>query len=147
MPAFAARIRTKRISEKPSRADGTRVLVDLLPRSVTKEQGVLDRWLKQLAPSDELQEWFRENPQSWPVFCKRYFKELREPEKADALNELYQLASGRKPLTLLHASKDEQHNNAVVLRELLGGKRKPPTGSGPLRSAQERQVKRMPNTR
>lgn len=142
MPPLSARICTKAIYERPSRADGTRVLVDLWPRSVTKKQTVLDRWLRQLAPSGELQRWFRENPQSWTTFCRRYFKELKQPGAVDALNELYSLASRPERLTLLFASEDEQHNHAVVLKELLEGMRKPPTGTGPMRSIGRRQANR-----
>jgi uncharacterized protein YeaO (DUF488 family) len=140
-------VRTKRIYEKAARTDGTRVLVDRLwPRGVTKEQGALHAWLKHLAPSDELGEWFCGHPESWALFRKEYCKELRQPEAAAALSELYRLASQRKRLTLLFASKDEQYNNAVVLKELLEGIRKPPTGTGPagLRFVNHRQAKRMP---
>jgi len=142
MPALSKRIRTKPIYERPSRADGTRVLVDLWPRSVTKDQTTLDHWLKKLAPSDELQMWFRKNPQSWLTFCKLYFKELKQPDAVAALSELYSLASRPERLTLLFASEDEQHNHAVVLKELLEGMRKPPTGTGPMRSIGRRQANR-----
>jgi uncharacterized protein YeaO (DUF488 family) len=60
---------------------------------VTKDQTTLDHWLKKLAPSDELQMWFRKNPQSWPTFCKLYFKDLNQPDAVAALCELYSLAS------------------------------------------------------
>lgn len=146
-PMLPAQVQTKRIYEKPTRTDGTRVLVDRLwPRGVTKEQSALHAWLKHVAPSDELRTWFHEHPKSWPIFQKKYFRELREPEAATALSELYRLASQRKRLTLLFASKDELHNNAIVLRELLEGIRKPPTGTGPagLRFMKDAQAKRMP---
>ena len=64
-------------------------------------------------------------------FRKKYLKELSQPEAEDALRQLYRLAHKRKRLTLLFASKNETHNNAVVLKELLDGMRKPPTGTGP----------------
>ncbi len=139
-------IRTKRIHEKASRADGTRVLVDRLwPRGITKEQAALHAWLKELAPSDDLRKWFHQRPESWPMFRKQYCKELRHPEAATALSELYRLASQRKRLTLLFTSKDELRNNAIVLKELLEGIRKPPTGTGPagLRFMKESQAKQM----
>ena len=147
MSALPAQIRTKRIYEKPTRADGTRVLVDRQwPRGVSKEQCALHAWLKQLAPSDNLRKWFHEHPESWALFRKEYCKELRQPEAAAALSELYRLASQRKRLTLVFASRDETHNNAVILRELLEGIRKPPTGTGPagLRFMKASQAKRMP---
>ena len=68
------------------------------------------------------------------MFRKRYLKELEGPEATAQLEELYKLANGRKRLTLLYASKDEEHNNAIVLKELLDGMRKPPTSTGPART-------------
>lgn len=79
------------------------------------------------------------------MFRKEYCKELRQSAAAAALSELYRLAFQRKRLTLLFASKDEQHNHAIVLRDLLEGIRKPPSGTGPagLRFIKEPQAKRM----
>ena len=123
---------TKRVYEAPSRADGTRVLVDRLwPRGLTKTEAALHAWLKDLAPSDELRTWFHAHPDSWPQFRRRYLMELKRPEAAEPLGELHRLATGRKRLTLLFASRNEDRNNAVVLKELLEGMRKPPTGTGP----------------
>jgi uncharacterized protein YeaO (DUF488 family) len=123
---------TKRVYESPARADGTRILVDRLwPRGLTKTDAALDAWLKDLAPSDQLRTWFHGRPDSWPLFRKRYLKELARPEAAEPLGELHRLATGRKRLTLLFASRNEDRNNAVVLKELLEGMRKPPTGTGP----------------
>lgn len=137
-------IQTKRIYEKPARGDGTRVLVDRLwPRGITKEDSALHAWLRPLAPSNELRKWFHQHPDSWAVFRKRYLKELSNPDALDALNQIYQLSSRKRRLTLLFASKDEQHNNAVALKELLEGMRKPPTGTGPVRYARQRQAKQL----
>jgi uncharacterized protein YeaO (DUF488 family) len=136
----------KRIYDKPARADGTRVLVDRLwPRGLSKERAAVYAWLRELAPSDALRHWFHARPQSWLAFRKKYLKELARPESSQALQQLYELALRRKTLTLLYASKNEQHNNAVVLKELLEGMRKPPTGTGPgaVRTLRERQAKRM----
>ena len=141
------RVLVKRIYEEPARGDGTRVLVDRLwPRGVSKERAALDAWLKDIAPSDGLRTWFHASPNGWSVFRKRYLKELARPEAASALDELYRLANGRKRLTLLFASKNAEQNNATVLRDLLEGMRKPPTGTGPagVRATRERQAKRMP---
>jgi uncharacterized protein YeaO (DUF488 family) len=122
----------KRVYEKPARTDGTRVLVDRLwPRGLTKKAAALDAWLKELAPSDELRRWSHEHREAWTMFRKRYLKELTRPEAAEQLQELYRLAGQRKRLTLLYAFKDEEHNNAVVLKDLLDGMKKPPTGTGP----------------
>lgn len=122
----------KRVYDPPSRLDGMRVLVDRLwPRGLTKKEAALDAWLKDLAPSDELRKWVHSHPESWPMFRQRYLKELAQPEASEALQELYRLASRKKRLTLLYASKNEEHNNALVLKELLDGMKKPPTGTGP----------------
>jgi uncharacterized protein YeaO (DUF488 family) len=147
MVAAVRRIRVKRVYEKPGRADGTRVLVDRLwPRGVSGGQAAVDVWLHDLAPSDGLRQWFHTRPEAWAVFRKGYIKELSRPEAEGALDELYRLAGRGERLTLLHASKNEQHNNAVVLKDLLEGMRKPPTGSGPgaVRTMRERNVRRMP---
>jgi uncharacterized protein YeaO (DUF488 family) len=122
----------KRVYVAASRADGTRVLVDRLwPRGLTKERAQVDEWLRDLAPSDELRRWYHARPDHWLTFRKRYLKELTLPESQDALQQLYHLAHKRKRLTLLFASKNETNNNATVLKELLDGMRKPPTGTGP----------------
>jgi uncharacterized protein YeaO (DUF488 family) len=122
----------KRVYEPASRGDGVRVLVDRLwPRGLTKADAALDEWLRDLAPSDELRRWFHARPDHWQNFRKKYLQELSQPEAQDSLQRLYQLAHKRKRLTLLFASKNETHNNAVVLKELLDGRRKPPTGTGP----------------
>ena len=125
----------KRVYEKPSPQDGARVLVDRLwPRGLTKEDAALDAWLKGLAPSDELRKWFHAHPQMWSKFRERYLKELSNQAAHDALQKLYELKEKRRRLTLLYASKNEEHNNAVVLKQLLEGDRKPPTGTGPIRA-------------
>jgi uncharacterized protein YeaO (DUF488 family) len=125
----------KRIYEKPSLSDGKRVLVDRLwPRGMTKQQAQVDRWLRDLAPSDLLRRWFHEHHQYFAVFRKRYLKELAAPASLKALEELYTLENSSKKLTLVYASKNTEHNNATVLKELLEGMRKPPTSSGPARA-------------
>jgi uncharacterized protein YeaO (DUF488 family) len=122
----------KRVYEPASRSDGSRVLVDRLwPRGIAKTRAALDEWLRDLAPSDELRRWAHAHPDHWQAFRRKYLKELARPECEDALRRLYDLAHKRKRLTLLYASKNETHNNAVVLKELLDGIRKPPTGTGP----------------
>ena len=122
----------KRAYETPARSDGARVLVDRLwPRGLTKEAAAVTVWLRDLAPSDALRAWYHANPESWPQFRKRYFKELTRPEAAPALNAIYELASKRKQVTLLFASRNVERNNAVALKELMDGTKKPPTGTGP----------------
>jgi uncharacterized protein YeaO (DUF488 family) len=125
----------KRVYERPSLSDGKRVLVDRLwPRGLTKAQAQLDRWLRDLAPSDELRRWFHERPQYFNVFRKRYLKELAQPDSMKALEELYALVEASKKVTLVYASKNTDCNNASVLKELLEGMRKPPSSSGPARA-------------
>jgi len=139
-------VSVKRVYEKPARVDGNRVLVDRLwPRGLTKGDAALDAWLRELAPSDDLRHWFHARPQAWLTFRKQYLKELARPEASDQLQQLYELAHQRKHLTLLFASKNEQQNNAVVLKDLLNGMRKPPTGTGPgaVRAMRDQQAKRM----
>ena len=122
----------KRVYEPAKRADGMRVLVDRLwPRGVAKASAALDQWLRDLAPSDELRRWFHARPDRWQDFRRKYLKELSQPESEGSLLQLYKLANQKKRLTLLFASKNETHNNAAVLKELLDGMRKPPTGTGP----------------
>jgi uncharacterized protein YeaO (DUF488 family) len=125
-------VAVKRVYEPVSRSDGTRVLVDRLwPRGLRKSEVALHEWLRDLAPSNELRKWMHAQPDRWLLFRKRYLKELAGPEAEKDLRMLYNLARKRKRLTLLYASKNETHNNAVVLKDLLDGMRKPPTGTGP----------------
>jgi uncharacterized protein YeaO (DUF488 family) len=134
-------VTVKRVYESVARSDGARVLVDRLwPRGLRKSEVAAVEWLRDLAPSNELRKWFHAQPEQWQVFRKRYLKELARPEAEKDLLTLYRLAHKRKRLTLLFASKNETHNNAVMLKDLLDGMRKPPTGTGPaaLRSARMR---------
>lgn len=124
-------IAIKRVYEPPTKEDGARVLVDRLwPRGLTKAAAAIDEWLRGLAPSHELRRWYHARPQEWANFRKKYLKELTKPEYQSALQRLYQLKHDNKRLTLLFASKNEEKNNAVVLKELLEQKRKPPRGTG-----------------
>ncbi len=134
-------VAVKRVYEAVAPSDGARVLVDRLwPRGLRKSDVAAVEWLRDLAPSNELRKWFHAQPENWQLFRKRYLKELVRPEAEKDLLTLYRLAHKRKRLTLLFASKDETHNNATVLKDLLDGMRKPPTGTGPaaLRSARLR---------
>ena len=140
---FVVTVALKRAYLQPSVSDGVRVLVERLwPRGLTKDAVKLDAWLRDLAPSDELRKWFHARPAQWPLFRKRYLKELTAPAASRALDELYQLARKRRKLTLVFASRNEEHNNAVVLKELLDGMRKPPASSGPMRAAGRARARR-----
>jgi uncharacterized protein YeaO (DUF488 family) len=135
----------KRVYEAASPSDGVRVLVDRLwPRGLTKEAAAVKLWLRDLAPSDELRKWFHANPEAWRMFRKRYLKELTTEEASAAVDKLHDLAEGKRGLTLLYASRDLEHNNAIVLKELLEGMKKPPssigsgaTGRGRIRKAKK----------
>lgn len=120
-------IALKRAYDKPSASDGTRVLVDRLwPRGMSKDDAQIKLWLKDIAPSDELRKWYHQRPSMWGQFCERYLKELAAPAAAKALEELMELSTAKKKLTLVYASRNEEHNNAVVLKQLLEGTKKPP---------------------
>lgn len=112
-------ISLKRVYEAREDSDGQRVLVDRLwPRGLAKAVAGVDRWLKELAPSDELRRWFGHRPERWPEFRRRYLEELAAPELAEAVARLAALArEGR--LTLLYGARDTEHNNAVVLKEFI----------------------------
>ena len=119
--SIGAMIRLKRVYEQPSRMDGSRILVDRLwPRGLTKERAAVTLWLKDVAPSTELRKWFGHAPARWKQFQARYRKELRE--KKDAL-ELLKRKSKAHTVTLVYAARDEQQNEAVVLKRVLEGRR------------------------
>lgn len=126
----------KRVYEKASSTDGARVLVDRLwPRGITKESAALEAWMKDLAPSNELRRWFHAHPQQWEKFRKDYLKELANEAALDGLQKLHELEAHHGRLTLVFAARDERRNNAVVLKQLVEGQRKPPTGTGPMRTS------------
>ncbi len=126
----------KRVFDKPARSDGARVLVDRLwPRGVSKESAQLTAWLQDLAPSNELRTWYHARPTQWLAFRKKYLHELRAPEAAAALEQLYHIAASHAQVTLLFASRNLEKNNATVLKELMEGSRKPPSTSGAVKAA------------
>jgi uncharacterized protein YeaO (DUF488 family) len=109
----------KRAYEPPSRGDGTRILVDRLwPRGLKKEQVKVVKWMKELGPSTELRKSFGHDPAHWKEFRKRYKAELRRPEARAMLKELSKAAAGGT-VTLVYSAKDEEHNQAVVISEVL----------------------------
>jgi uncharacterized protein YeaO (DUF488 family) len=138
-------VKVKRVYEKPAKADGQRILVDRLwPRGLSKEAAAVDRWLRDLAPSNDLRKWFHAQPEAWNEFRRRYMKELGTLAAGEALEKLYALAD-QGNVTLLFASRNQDRNNATVLKELLEGARKPPTGTGPAaRTVRVRQAARSP---
>lgn len=108
---------TKRIYEDAAEDDDYRILVDRIwPRGVSKEDAKLDEWMKEIAPSDKLRKWFDHDPDKFEEFKKRYKKELDNHE--DTLVELADKLSEQK-VTLLYGAKDEKHNQAVVLKQVI----------------------------
>lgn len=111
-------LKIKRVYEKPAKEDGWRVLVDRLwPRGMKKESAHIDVWMKDVAPTDALRKWFAHDPAKWNEFQKRYRAELSKTKNAVA--ELKNMAAQHKDLTLLYGAKDEAHNQAVVLLDIL----------------------------
>ena len=114
---IADRVKLKRAYVSPSAKDGTRVLVDRLwPRGVKKADAAIDHWAKELSPSPELRKWFGHDPARWGEFHRRFAIELRQ--HADQLKELRETAR-QGTITLVYAAHDEEHNDAVVLRDVL----------------------------
>ena len=112
-------VRIKRAYADPSRDDGRRVLVDRMwPRGMARDRLVLDDWLKEAAPSNDLRQWFSHDPARWPEFVARYGDELKKPPGRDAVEQLVHCAR-EGPLTLVYAASDETHNNAVALRDVV----------------------------
>jgi len=128
-------VMVKRVYEAADASDGFRVLVDRLwPRGLTKQSVRADAWLRDIAPSHELRRWYHARPSQWPEFRKKYIRELSEGEAMSALDQLHEIVRGQAKVTLLFASKNLEHNNASVLKQLLEGARKPPSSSGPARA-------------
>jgi uncharacterized protein YeaO (DUF488 family) len=120
----AGDIRIKRAYEPSVSADGTRILVDRLwPRGVTKEALAIERWTKEIGPSDALRRWFGHDVERWDEFRRRYAAELTK--QTALVTELRNLARQSR-LTLVYAARDDAHNNAVVLREALMRAPRPP---------------------
>ena len=110
-------MKIKRAYAPAEESDGYRILVDRLwPRGISKEKAQIDLWLKSVAPSNELRKWFGHDPEKFPEFEQRYRAELAE---SGALDEFRAVLREHPDATLLFAAHDEEHNNAVVLKELL----------------------------
>ena len=115
----SGRIQLKRAYEPASPRDGYRVLVERLwPRGARKDDLGLDAWLKDVAPSTALRKWFAHDPKRFEEFAVRYRRELQDPPAKEALDGLIRRAATGK-VTLIFAARDETHNGAVVLRDVL----------------------------
>lgn len=117
------RIHTKRVYENTGSGDGERILVERMwPRGFSKDDERLSRWIKEVAPTGELRRWFHETG-DFANFSRKYRKELQEREESrGALDELTQIARSADKVTLVFASKDEQHNSAIILKNVLASK-------------------------
>lgn len=114
-------IKLKRVYEQYDEKDGFRILVDRIwPRGLSKEKTKTDTWLKDIAPSNVLRKYFAHKAEKWDDFKEEYRNELKE--KQDLIDEIKKLEHQHRVITLLYGSKDEMHNNAVVLKEILENK-------------------------
>ena len=111
------KLKTKRVYDEVANNDGYRLLVDKIwPRGVSKEDAQLDEWNKELAPSDELRKWFDHDPDKFDEFTKRYKKEVKD--KKEELDRIKEIAQDKR-VCILYGAKDEEHNQAVVLKDIL----------------------------
>jgi uncharacterized protein YeaO (DUF488 family) len=114
-------VRVRRVYDEPELDGGTRVLVDRIwPRGLTKDKARLDQWLKQVAPLTELRKWYSHDPERLEEFGRRYREELKDAERAQALEHLRELARSGT-LTLLTATKHAEISEAAILADLIGG--------------------------
>ena len=113
----ADHVRLKRAYDAPAPDDGTRILIDRLwPRGVKKADAAIDEWMREIAPSTELRKWFGHDPRRWEEFRRRYQAEIRQ--HTDEYKRLRALAQHGR-ITLVFSARDEAHNDAVVLKDLL----------------------------
>ena len=111
-------IKIKRIYEPVDEEDGFRILVDnLWPHGISKENAQIDLWLKELAPSNNIRKWFAKDMNQWPEFQKKYLQELKN--KKTLIKLIKDIEHKNKNVTIVYSTDDEQHNNAVVLRDKL----------------------------
>ncbi len=110
-------IQLKRAYEPAAESDGTRILVDRLwPRGISKQEAHIDHWLKEIAPSTDLRKWYHHEPEKWAEFKNRYYRELdHNPESVEQLKQLLQKGN----VTFVYSAKNEDHNNAVALKEYV----------------------------
>lgn len=112
----------KRIYHPRAAEDGHRILTDRLwPRGMTKEAAQIDLWLKEVAPSNELRKWFHRDMTQWQGFVARYREELKAPERVAALETLRRAGREHATVTLLYSGREEAHNHAALLCEMLNG--------------------------
>ncbi len=111
-------IRIKRVYEPPEKDDCFRILVDRLwPRGISKEKARLDRWIKEVAPSDDLRHWYNHEPEKWTEFQRKYCEELES--NRNLLEEIKQFEKENGTVTLVYSSREANLNNAVALKKML----------------------------
>jgi uncharacterized protein YeaO (DUF488 family) len=111
-------IKIKRVYDPREKIDCFRILVDRLwPRGISKEKAKLDLWMKEIAPTDELRQWFSHEPEKWEEFQKKYQKELAA--KPDLIAQIKELEKENGTITLVYSARDIAHNNALALKTLL----------------------------
>jgi uncharacterized protein YeaO (DUF488 family) len=111
-------IKIERIYDNPKGNKSFRILVDRLwPRGLSKEKVRVDRWQKDIAPSNTLRKWFGHDEKKWDKFKHKYFKEL--DKNNDAVNTIIRMTQGQDLITLLYGAKEKRFNNAVALKEYL----------------------------
>lgn len=111
-------IKLKRAYEKWDKSDGFRILIDgLWPRGVTKEEGKIDLWLRQIAPTPPLRKWFGHEAKKFAEFTKRYGAELKD--RKHLLYKIKDIERQKGNVTLVYGAKDTEHNNALVLKNYL----------------------------
>lgn len=113
-------VKIKRVYDKKSDEDGIRVLVDRVwPRGVSKEKASLDEWLKKIGPTKELRQWFNHDPEKYEAFKSAYKKELQDGEQKAEYDKLKAIQKENDRITLVYSAKDEEHNQAQVLKEMM----------------------------
>lgn len=116
---MAAQVRMVRVYEQASPGDGTRILVDRLwPRGLAKDEAAVDVWERSVAPSKQLRTWYGHDPEKFKEFRRRYLAELKDPERAEALDRIRAKVEAGT-VTLLTATRDADHSQAAVLLRLL----------------------------
>lgn len=112
-------LKIKRVYDKKSPTDGRRLYIDRIwARGLNKEEAGIDEWFRELSPSSELRKWFGHDPRKWLEFRERYIKELSTPAKHELLRSIARMAA-ETIVTIVYSARDTEHNNAVVLQELI----------------------------
>lgn len=116
-------IKLKRAYDPAHESDGKRILVDRLwPRGVSKEKAQLDKWMKEVAPSTELRQWFNHDPDKFEDFEKKYRQELQTGEQKASYDRLKEIQKEHDRITLVFGAKEEEYNHPQVLKEMLESK-------------------------